>query len=250
MLKKTLAVLAALALVLSLAACNREAKQPESTPPAAESTTAAKEPEKSTEPEPSEAESTAPVSESATESEETEESTAAQQSKPETSATTTQARKTEERPTRTTKPVETTKPERTEPKVTETEKPLTPDPEPGVPVPENWPLEVPSPVTGEVLACGWAPDRSFCTTDIVYKQADIDAYGKRLESYGFERQEKHEYGEDWPDALVYSNGRWDVIVAEENETFEYTYVNFYPLFDVVKEGYEGQPEGWPEAGDF
>lgn len=244
MLKKTLTILATLALVLSLAACNRETKQPESTPPAAESTTAAKEPEKSTEPEPSEAESTAPVSESATESEETEESTESQQSRPETSATTTQARKTEERPTR------TTKSERTEPKVTETEKPLTPDPEPGVSVPENWPLEVPSPVTGEVLVCGWAPDRSFCTTDIVYKQADIDAYGKRLESYGFERQEKHEYGEDWPDALVYSNGRWDVIVAEENETFGYTYVNFYPLFDVVKEGYEGQPEGWPEEGDF
>ena len=30
----------------------------------------------------------------------------------------------------------------------------------------------------------------------------------------------------------------------------YSYVNFYPLFDVVKEGYDGQPEGWPDAGDF
>jgi len=56
--------------------------------------------------------------------------------------------------------------------------------------------------------------------------------------------------EDWPDATVYSNGRWDVIVAEENDVFEYSYVNFYPLFDVVKEGYDGQPEGWPDAGDF
>ena len=143
-------------------------------------------------------------------------------------------------------------PEQSEPapKPSESEKPPTPDPEPGVPAPDVWPKDIPTPVNGEILGCGWAPDRSFYTTDIVYKQADIDAYGKRLESFGFELQKDHKYGEDWPDATVYSDGRWDVIVAEENETFEYSYVNFYPLFDVVTDGYDGQPEGWPETGDF
>jgi hypothetical protein len=122
--------------------------------------------------------------------------------------------------------------------------------EPGIEVPVNWPLEVPSPMTGEVLGCGWSNDKSFCTTDIVYKQEDIDSYGKRLEKAGFKCQEEHKYGEMWPDAKVYSNGKWDVLVAQENDTFDYSYVNFYPLFDVVNEGYEGQPEGWPESGNF
>ena len=137
-----------------------------------------------------------------------------------------------------------------EPEPSETEKPPTPDPEPGVPAPDVWPKDIPTPVNGEILGCGWAFEKSFCTTDIIYKQADIDAYGKRLESFGFAKQTEHEYGKDWPDAIVYSNGRWDVIVAEENDTFDYSYVNFYPLFDVVKDGYDGQPEGWPDAGDF
>lgn len=147
-----------------------------------------------------------------------------------------------------TEPDESTEPEQTEP--SDTEAPLTPDPEPGVAAPDNWPLDVPTPVNGEIMGCGWAPDKSFCTTDIAYKQADIDAYGKRLESFGFVKQEEHKYGTDWPDATVYSNGRWDVIVAEENDVFDYSYVNFYPLFDVVTEGYDGQPEGWPDGGDF
>lgn len=149
-------------------------------------------------------------------------------------------------------PVESAKPEKSDPspEPSETEKPLEPDLGPGVPAPENWPKEVPTPVTGEILGCGWAPDKSFCTTDIVYKQEDIDAYGERLDSFGFKKQTDHKYGKDWPDATVYSNGRWDVIVAEENDVFEYSYVNFYPLFDVVNEGYDGQPEGWPDAGDF
>jgi hypothetical protein len=33
-------------------------------------------------------------------------------------------------------------------------------------------------------------------------------------------------------------------------TIDYSYVNFFPLFDVVEDGYDGQPEGWPETGDF
>ncbi|MGI6508372.1 MAG: hypothetical protein ACOX4A_08345 [Saccharofermentanales bacterium] len=149
-------------------------------------------------------------------------------------------------------PAESTKPDQSEPapEPSDTEKPPTPDPEPGVPAPDNWPKDIPTPATGEIMGCGWAHDKSFCTTDIVYKQADIDAYGKRLESFGFKKQTEHKYGEDWPDANVYSNGRWDVIVAEENQTFEYSYVNFYPLFDVVADGYDGQPEGWPDAGNF
>ncbi len=136
------------------------------------------------------------------------------------------------------------------PEPSDSEQPPTPDPEPGVPAPERWPKEVPTPVNGEILGTGWAPDKSFCTTDIRYKQADIDAYGARLESFGFKKQTEHTYGEMWPDGTVYSNGRWDVIVAKENETFDYSYVNFYPLFDVVKDGYDGQPEGWPETGNF
>ncbi len=138
-------------------------------------------------------------------------------------------------------PDESAEPEQNEP---------TPDPEPGVPAPNGWPKDIPTPVNGEILGGGWAPDRSFYTTDIVYKQADIDAYGKRLESVGFEKQAEHEYGKDWPGATVYTNGRWDVIVAEENETFDYSYVNFYPLFDAAADGYDGQPEGWPETGGF
>ncbi|MGI6315217.1 MAG: hypothetical protein ACOX17_00850 [Christensenellales bacterium] len=138
-----------------------------------------------------------------------------------------------------------------EPEPEPTEEPLpTPDPEPGIPAPAGWPEDIPTPATGEILGGGWAPDRSFYTTDIVYKQADIDAYGRRLESYGFLRQEEHDYGNMWPDATVYSNGQWDVLVAEENDTFEYSYVNFYPLFDAATEGYAGQPEGWPEEGGF
>lgn len=147
-------------------------------------------------------------------------------------------------------PLVTEPDESAEPEPSDTEAPLTPDPEPGVAAPDNWPLDVPTPVNGEIMACGWAHDKSFCTTDIAYKQADIDAYGKRLESFGFVKQEEHKYGTDWPDATVYSNGRWDVIVAEENDVFDYSYVNFYPLFDVVTEGYDGQPEGWPDGGDF
>lgn len=132
----------------------------------------------------------------------------------------------------------------------EAEKPLTPDPEPGIPAPDGWPKEIPTPVNGEIGPNGWAPDRSFYTTDIKYKQADIDAYGKRLESYGFKLQTEHDYKDDWPDATVYSDGRWDITVAEENDTFDYSYVNFFPLFDVVEDGYDGQPEGWPDAGFF
>ena len=142
-------------------------------------------------------------------------------------------------------------PDQSEPKPepSESEKPQVPDPEPGVPAPEGWPKDIPTPVSGEILGGGWI-QRIFYTTDIVYKQADIDAYGDRLESYGFKKQKDHKYGKDWPDAQVYSNGQWDVIVAEENDVFDYSYVNFYPLFDVVEDGYDGQPEGWPETGDF
>ena len=139
-------------------------------------------------------------------------------------------------------------PSDTKPAPSETEKQLTPDPEPGIPAPEGWPEEIPTPVTGEIMGVGWAPDKSFCTTDIVYKQTDIDAYRKRLESYGFAKQTEHKYAKDWPDAEVYSNGRWDVIVADANDVFDYTYANFYPLFDVVADGYDGQPKGWPEEG--
>ena len=143
-------------------------------------------------------------------------------------------------------------PDQSEPKPepSESEKQPKPDPEPGIPAPVGWPKDIPTPASGEIMVGGWAPDRSFYTTDIVYKQADIDAYGERLESYGFKKQNNHKYGQDWPDATVYSDGRWDVIVAEENDVFDYSYVNFYPLFDVVKDGYDGQPEGWPETGDF
>jgi hypothetical protein len=150
------------------------------------------------------------------------------------------------------KPDKSTEPKQSEPapEPSETQKPLTPDPEPGIPAPDGWPKDIPTPTDGEIIGGGWAPDKSFYTTDIIYKQADIDAYGERLESYGFGKQAQHKYGEDWPDATVYSNGRWDVIVAEENETFDYSYVNFYPLFDVVADGYDGQPEGWPDTGGF
>jgi len=149
-------------------------------------------------------------------------------------------------------PDETAEPEPSEPAPDpiETEIPPTPDPEPGIPAPDVWPKDIPTPVNGEILFGGWAPDRSFYTADIAYKQEDIDAYGKRLESFGFARQEEHKYSEDWPDATVYSNGRWDVLVAEENKTFDYSYVNFFPLFDAVADGYDGQPEGWPDTGGF
>ena len=122
--------------------------------------------------------------------------------------------------------------------------------EPGQPAPDGWPKDIPTPVNGEILGGGWSPERSFYTTDIIYKQTDIDAYGERLEAFGFEKQTNHEYGEAWSDATVYSNGQWDVLVAEENDTFEYSYVNFIPLFDAVADGYDGQPEGWPETGGF
>lgn len=173
---------------------------------------------------------------------------------PEPSLSASQSVNESEQPDDTVAPDESTEPEQSEsepePEPSETEKPITPDPEPGVPAPDIWPKDIPTPVNGEIKGCGWAPDKSFCTTDIVYKQADIDAYGKRLESFGFAKQAEHKYGKEWPDATVYSDGRWDVIVAEESKVFEYTYVNFYPLFDVVAEGYEGQPEGWPDAGNF
>lgn len=173
---------------------------------------------------------------------------------PEPSLSASQSVNESEQPDDTVAPDESTEPEQSEsdpePEPSETEKPITPDPEPGVPAPDIWPKDIPTPVNGEIKGCGWAPDKSFCTTDIAYKQADIDAYGKRLESFGFVKQEEHKYGTDWPDATVYSNGRWDVIVAEENDVFDYSYVNFYPLFDVVTEGYDGQPEGWPDGGDF
>lgn len=208
MFKKILTFLAVLALVLSLAACSKDKKEPEPLPSDSQSIDEGEQPEESVKPE-----------------------------QPEPSVT---------------QPKESAEPEQseTEPEPSETEAPPTPDPEPGVAAPDIWPKDIPTPVNGEIKGCGWAPDKSFCTTDIVYKQADIDAYGKRLESFGFEKQEEHKYGEEWPDATVYSNGRWDVIVAQENETFDYSYVNFYPLFDVVTEGYDGQPEGWPDAGDF
>jgi len=212
MFKKILIFLAVLALVLSVAACGKDSKQPEQSPTVSQSVKESKKAEKS------EPEQSPTVSQSANESKESEESTKPEQSE-------------------------------TEPKPSETEKLPVPDPEPGVPAPDVWPKDIPTPVNGEILGGGWI-QRIFYTADIVYKQTDIDAYGKRLESFGFAKQEEHEYGKDWPDATVYSNGRWDVIVAEENETFDYSYVNFYPLFDVVTDGYDGQPEGWPDAGDF
>lgn len=146
--------------------------------------------------------------------------------------------------------IESAKPEQSEPDPVDSEKPPAPDPEPGMPAPAGWPKDIPTPVNGEIVAGGWAPDRSFYTTDIVYKQTDIDAYGERLESFGFMKQAEHKYGDAWPDATVYSDGHWDVLVAKENDTFDYSYVNFYPLFDAAKDGYAGQPEGWPETGDF
>ncbi|MGI6072730.1 MAG: lipoprotein [Lachnospiraceae bacterium] len=125
-----------------------------------------------------------------------------------------------------------------------------PDTEQGVPAPDGWPKDIPTPVKGEIVAGGWI-ESFFYTTDIIYEQEDIDAYCKRLESFGFAKQEEHEYGEDWPDAIaVYSNGHWDVIVAGKNEVFNYSYVNFYPLFNAIGDGYNGQPEGWPDAGEF
>ncbi len=142
--------------------------------------------------------------------------------------------------------------EEAEPEPEPTEEPLpTPDPEPGIPAPAGWPEDIPTPTTGDILGGVWGMDRSdsiFYTTDIA---SDIDAYCRRLESYGFLRQEEHDYGEMWPDVKVYSNGRWDVMLPEESDTFNYSYVtyfNFYPLFDAVTEGYAGQPEDWPEEG--
>ncbi|MGI6578632.1 MAG: hypothetical protein ACOX3H_00070 [Saccharofermentanales bacterium] len=225
MFKKILTFLTILALVLSLAACSKDSKESETSPSVSESAKENKKAEQS-EPEKSESEKSEPeksepspsVSQPADESEKPDESAKAEQSEPES-----------------------------EPG--KTEQPPAPDPEPGVPAPDVWPKDIPTPVNGEILGGGWI-QRIFYTADIVYKQADIDAYGERLESFGFARQEEHEYGEDWPDATVYSNGHWDVIVAEENEVFDYSYVNFYPLFDVVTDGYEGQPEGWPDTGDF
>lgn len=38
--------------------------------------------------------------------------------------------------------------------------------------------------------------------------------------------------------------------SQENDTFDYSYANFYPLFDVVNKGYEWQPEGWLESRNF
>ncbi|HHU53603.1 MAG TPA: hypothetical protein GXZ43_05960 [Clostridiaceae bacterium] len=212
MFKKILTFLTILALVLSFAACGKDSKESETSPSVSESVKENKKAEQS------EPESEPSVSQSANESAKPDESAKAEQSEP-------------------------------EPEPSETEQPPAPDPEPGVPAPDVWPKDVPTPVNGEILGGGWI-QRIFYTADIVYKQADIDAYGKRLESFGFAKQEEHEYGEDWPDATVYSNGQWDVIVAEENEVFDYSYVNVYPLFDVVTDGYDGQPEGWPDTGDF
>jgi hypothetical protein len=89
-------------------------------------------------------------------------------------------------------------PDQSEPKPepSESEKQPKPDPEPGIPAPVGWPKDIPTPASGEIMVGGWAPDRSFYTTDIVYKQADIDAYGERLESYGFKKQNNHKYGQD------------------------------------------------------
>jgi len=210
MFKKFLTFLAVLALILSLAACGGKDSKQDE-----QSTTASQSAKESKKAEQSEPEPEPSVSESVEESK---------------------------------KPEESAKPEESESEPSETEPPV-PDPEPGIPAPEGWAKDVPTPVNGEILGGGWI-QRIFYTADIVYKQADIDAYGKRLESFGFAKQEEHEYGEDWPDATVYSNGQWDVLVAEENDVFDYSYVNFYPLFDVVTEGYDGQPEGWPDAGDF
>lgn len=152
-------------------------------------------------------------------------------SEPESDPSVSQPANESEKPDESEKPNESVKQAQSdpEPEPSETEQPPTPDPEPGVPAPDVWPKDIPTPVNGEIMGCGWAFEKSFCTTDIVYKQVDIDAYGKRLESFGFVKQDEHNYGEDWPDTTVYSNGLWDVIVAEENETFDYSYVNFYPL---------------------
>ena len=78
-------------------------------------------------------------------------------------------------------------PGKTEPKPepSESEKPQVPDPEPGVPAPEGWPKDIPTPVSGEILGGGWI-QRIFYTTDIVYKPVSythLDVYKRQRALY-------------------------------------------------------------------
>ncbi len=100
---------------------------------------------------------------------------------------------------------------------------------PGIEAPEGWPKDVPTPLTGEVLFAEWMPDGSFYTVDIRYSQAEIDAYGERLQDAGFIKVETDKYEGIYGDSTAYVNDKWEVVLADEVTVRDYTFIGIHPV---------------------
>ncbi|MGI6072244.1 MAG: hypothetical protein ACOX75_04445 [Lachnospiraceae bacterium] len=106
------------------------------------------------------------------------------------------------------------------------------DLEPGIERPEDWPEDVPTPVTGEFTVNAWIPEMNLHTFDIIYTQKDVDAYAKRLQNAGFKKidNEKDELGfyEGLPHN-TYTNDKWKIVLGDEIGNGGFSFIDLYPL---------------------
>ncbi len=97
---------------------------------------------------------------------------------------------------------------------------------PGIEGPEDWPEDIPTPMTGEILKDGWYDDMRTYMVDIAYTQDDINAYAERLQEAGFRITET---SPEFMVAFILTNDKWLIEMGDEGMFGDCTFIAITPI---------------------